>query len=350
MLERDATPLPADPDAAFWWDRRGAPQVRHSHAFLARLRNLLRDRHPDVLAGAARRRRHRAALRRGHARHDRGPDARSPATRTSWRSPAGARPSSGCCARPRSPRPACRCSTAWSSTASPPPTIPPASAASPACTWPTAARSTATSSCWPAAAAATSRRWFEAIGAATVEEDDEDTGIVYWSRFYRLTGEAPVTDGPDRRRPRLPEVRGVPGRQRHVLRHPRHARTRTPRCGRSPSPERFDAAAAALQPIGPWLAPGRERGDHRGAPDGEAAQPHPALRRRRPPGRARRGRHRRRPHLHQPALRPRAAASAWCTPSCSPTPSPRTTPSTTPSTSPSRRRRRGRSSPGTRRR
>lgn len=50
VLERDATPLPADPDAAFEWDRRGAPQVRHSHAFLARLRNLLRDRYPDVLA------------------------------------------------------------------------------------------------------------------------------------------------------------------------------------------------------------------------------------------------------------------------------------------------------------
>lgn len=50
VLERDATPLPADPDAAFEWDRRGAPQVRHSHAFLARLRNLLRDELPDVLA------------------------------------------------------------------------------------------------------------------------------------------------------------------------------------------------------------------------------------------------------------------------------------------------------------
>jgi 2-polyprenyl-6-methoxyphenol hydroxylase-like FAD-dependent oxidoreductase len=49
LLERDATPLPADPDEAFWWDRRGAPQVRHSHALLARLRNLLRDRYPDVL-------------------------------------------------------------------------------------------------------------------------------------------------------------------------------------------------------------------------------------------------------------------------------------------------------------
>jgi 2-polyprenyl-6-methoxyphenol hydroxylase-like FAD-dependent oxidoreductase len=50
LIERDATPLPADPDAAFEWDRRGAPQVRHSHALLARLRNLLRDRYPDVLA------------------------------------------------------------------------------------------------------------------------------------------------------------------------------------------------------------------------------------------------------------------------------------------------------------
>lgn len=49
LLERDATPLPASADEAFHWDRRGAPQVRHSHALLARLRNLLRDRFPDVL-------------------------------------------------------------------------------------------------------------------------------------------------------------------------------------------------------------------------------------------------------------------------------------------------------------
>jgi 2-polyprenyl-6-methoxyphenol hydroxylase-like FAD-dependent oxidoreductase len=49
ILERDATPMPASADAAFGWERRGAPQVRHSHAFLARCRNLLRDRAPDVL-------------------------------------------------------------------------------------------------------------------------------------------------------------------------------------------------------------------------------------------------------------------------------------------------------------
>ncbi len=50
VLERDATPIPPTADAAFWWDRRGAPQVRHSHAFLSRLRNLLVDRAPEVYA------------------------------------------------------------------------------------------------------------------------------------------------------------------------------------------------------------------------------------------------------------------------------------------------------------
>lgn len=51
VLERDHAPLPDCPDDAFLsWDRPGSPQVRHSHAFLARIRNLLRDRAPDVLA------------------------------------------------------------------------------------------------------------------------------------------------------------------------------------------------------------------------------------------------------------------------------------------------------------
>ncbi|TFH18660.1 MAG: FAD-dependent oxidoreductase, partial [Acidimicrobiales bacterium] len=49
VVERDDTPMPHTADEAFDWDRRGAPQVRHSHAFLARLRNLLRDHQPDVL-------------------------------------------------------------------------------------------------------------------------------------------------------------------------------------------------------------------------------------------------------------------------------------------------------------
>ena len=51
VVERDATTVPVSPEAAFEeWQRRGAPQARHSHACLARLRNLLRDRAPEVLS------------------------------------------------------------------------------------------------------------------------------------------------------------------------------------------------------------------------------------------------------------------------------------------------------------
>jgi len=51
VVERDSLPEAASPADAFeGWQRRGAPQARHSHAFLARLRNLLRDRAPDLLA------------------------------------------------------------------------------------------------------------------------------------------------------------------------------------------------------------------------------------------------------------------------------------------------------------
>jgi 2-polyprenyl-6-methoxyphenol hydroxylase-like FAD-dependent oxidoreductase len=50
LLERDATPLPEDAESAFNWDRRGATQVRHPHAFLGLLRNILRDDLPDVMA------------------------------------------------------------------------------------------------------------------------------------------------------------------------------------------------------------------------------------------------------------------------------------------------------------
>ena len=49
VLERDPVPLADTPDEAFEDERPGAAQVHHSHAFLARLRNLLRDRYPDVL-------------------------------------------------------------------------------------------------------------------------------------------------------------------------------------------------------------------------------------------------------------------------------------------------------------
>src|SRR4051812_46517460 len=50
VVERDHTPMPTSADEAFSWDRRGAPQVRHSHAFLGRLRGLLHDGYPDIYA------------------------------------------------------------------------------------------------------------------------------------------------------------------------------------------------------------------------------------------------------------------------------------------------------------
>ena len=49
VVERDDTPMPDDVEAAFEWDRRGAPQVRHTHGFPALIRVVLRDRYPDVL-------------------------------------------------------------------------------------------------------------------------------------------------------------------------------------------------------------------------------------------------------------------------------------------------------------
>lgn len=49
VIERDDTPMPDDIEGAFDWDRRGAPQVRHTHGFPALIRVVLRDRFPDVL-------------------------------------------------------------------------------------------------------------------------------------------------------------------------------------------------------------------------------------------------------------------------------------------------------------
>ena len=51
ILERDPPPPQEGAEAAFeHWARRGVGHLRHSHAFLARLRNLIRDEHPALLA------------------------------------------------------------------------------------------------------------------------------------------------------------------------------------------------------------------------------------------------------------------------------------------------------------
>ncbi|MDZ4371381.1 MAG: FAD-dependent oxidoreductase, partial [Phenylobacterium sp.] len=54
ILERDAPPPPGGADEAFRdWKRNGVGHLRQSHAFLARLRNILRDDHPALLAELA---------------------------------------------------------------------------------------------------------------------------------------------------------------------------------------------------------------------------------------------------------------------------------------------------------
>jgi 2-polyprenyl-6-methoxyphenol hydroxylase-like FAD-dependent oxidoreductase len=254
VLERDATPLPPDPDTAFWWDRRGAPQVRHSHAFLARLRNTLRDRHPDVLA---------ALLEAG-------------ATELRF---AEGMPET---IEDRTPLPgdedlvalACRRTTfEW--------VLRKASLASPGVSLldgvvvdglvavddPTGLRrvtgvhlSDGRTVAGDLVVLAGGRRgdvpaWFAAIGAAPVDEDDEDTGIVYWSRFYRLTGEMPSTDGPigaDLGYLKFAVFQGDNGTFSVTLATSNEDAT----LRALTSPERFDTAAAALQPVAPWLAPG----------------------------------------------------------------------------------------------
>src|ERR1700754_429959 len=50
VLDRDPPPPPGGADVAFEdWQRRGVGHLRHSHAFLARLRTLVRDQHPALL-------------------------------------------------------------------------------------------------------------------------------------------------------------------------------------------------------------------------------------------------------------------------------------------------------------
>jgi 2-polyprenyl-6-methoxyphenol hydroxylase-like FAD-dependent oxidoreductase len=50
LLERDPPPPGPDPEEAFEsWRRPGASHIRQSHAFLARLRRIIRDNHPGLL-------------------------------------------------------------------------------------------------------------------------------------------------------------------------------------------------------------------------------------------------------------------------------------------------------------
>jgi len=51
ILDRDPPPPAGSSEEAFYnWERKGATQLRHSHAFLGRLTTLIRERYPDLMA------------------------------------------------------------------------------------------------------------------------------------------------------------------------------------------------------------------------------------------------------------------------------------------------------------
>jgi len=51
ILDRDPPPPHASAEQAFYaWERKGATQLRHSHAFIGRLTTLIRERYPDLMA------------------------------------------------------------------------------------------------------------------------------------------------------------------------------------------------------------------------------------------------------------------------------------------------------------
>lgn len=188
VVERDQVSMPATPHAAFdEWRRRGAPQTRHSHAFLARLHNTLRDRNPGVLAGLL----DAGATEIDFLRHP--------------------PPELG----PLEPEPAdadlvglaCRRTTfEWvlrrSALAVPAVTLLPGSVEGLVATTGTGGIPHVTGVGLAGGGVlqadvvvdAGGRRsplpaWLEALGTATVPESVEDTGIVYSSRFYRMLAE-----------------------------------------------------------------------------------------------------------------------------------------------------------------
>ena len=99
--------------------------------------------------------------------------------------------------------------------------------------------------------------WLAAIGASPVPEELHESGIVYFSRFYRVQPDADV-----------PPVAGAAaadlgylkfavfvGDNEHVLDHVRGRIRTTTSCGRrSRHEEPFEAAALALVPTAPWRA------------------------------------------------------------------------------------------------
>ena len=186
VFERDDTPMPDSADAAFEWDRRGAPQVRHSHAFLARLVVLLKSDYPDL---------YQQLLQEGASEMRFGDDL--PASMVGFeRQPDDDELSMLACRRTTfewvlrraalaEGRVEFRTGIAVDGLMAPSP--PPG--ATPHITGVRLADG-ATKACDLVVVAAGRRSalpdWLQAIGCTPVEEAVDDTGIVYFSRFYRL--------------------------------------------------------------------------------------------------------------------------------------------------------------------
>ena len=184
VFERDDTPMPHSADEALEWDRRGAPQVRHSHAFLARLVCLLKTDYSDLYG---------QLLEEGATEMRFGEDL--PPTMVGFVSePADADLAMLACRRTTfewvlrraalaEGRVEFRTGVAVTGlTADETDTVPRVTGVQ-------LADGTETSSDLVVVAAgrrSTLPDWLAEIGSAPIEEAVDDTGIVYFSRFYRL--------------------------------------------------------------------------------------------------------------------------------------------------------------------
>ncbi|MEO7369682.1 MAG: NAD-binding protein, partial [Ilumatobacteraceae bacterium] len=196
VFEGDDTPMPLSADEAFDWDRRGAPQVRHSHAFLARLVGLLKSDYPDL---------YRRLLDEGATEMRFGDDL--PATMLDFhREPADDELTMLACRRTTFEWVLRRAAleeggvefrtgvAVTGLTAEQTATVPHITGVRLA---------DGTVSRADLVVVAAGRRsslpdWLSAVGCAPIEEVVDDTGIVYFSRFYRLTEGAgyPPRTGP----------------------------------------------------------------------------------------------------------------------------------------------------------
>ncbi|MFZ9629955.1 MAG: NAD(P)/FAD-dependent oxidoreductase [Ilumatobacteraceae bacterium] len=207
IVERDDTPMPSSADEAFEWDRRGAPQVRHSHAFLARMVGLLRNDYPDI----------HASLLDAGATEMRFGDDLPPTVVGFEREPADDDLTMLACRRTTfewvlrravldEGRVAVRTGVAVDgfATAPGPHTVVGADGACATVPHVVGVRLAdggelrADLVVVAAGRRSASSDWLAAIGAGDVTEDVDDTGIVYFSRFYRLRSDSdyPPRSGP----------------------------------------------------------------------------------------------------------------------------------------------------------